>query len=80
MIDLLGNYGKFVCHVGKVMDEAGISITKMRKLTGLNHDVVKKYYYDTVTRIDKDVLARMAHILSLHGIDTSNLIEYKNSN
>ena len=42
--------------------------------------MVKKYYYDTVTRIDKDVLARMAHILSLHGIDTSNLIEYKNSN
>ena len=77
MMDLLENYGEFVCHVGKAMDDAGISITEMKKLTGLNHDVVKKYYYDTVTRMDKDVLARMAYILSLHGVDPSNLVEYK---
>lgn len=76
-MDLLDSYGKFVCNVGKAMDEVGISITKMRKLTGLNHDVVKKYYEDSITRIDKDVLARIAYVLSLYGIDPTNLIEYK---
>lgn len=32
MFNLLENYGKFVWHVGKAMDEAGISITKMKKV------------------------------------------------
>ena len=69
VLDVLGNYGK-------AMDEAGISISRMRQLTGLNHEIVKKYYEDSVIRLDKDVLARIAYILILHGVDINNLIEY----
>lgn len=76
VLDVLGNYGHYTCNVGKAMDEAGISISRMRQLTGLNHEIVKKYYEDSVIRLDKDVLARIAYILILHGVDINNLIEY----
>lgn len=58
------------------MDSVGLSVSKMRKLTGLNHEIVKKYYEDQVVRIDKDVFARITYILSLHGISSDNLLEY----
>lgn len=76
VLDMLGSYGEYVCNVGKAMDEAGISISKMRKLTGLNHEIVKKYYEDKVVRIDKDVFARISYILLAHGVDPKNLLEY----
>lgn len=76
ILDMLGNYGEYVCNVGKAMDEAGISISKMRKLTGLNHEIVKKYYEDRVVRIDKDVFARISYILLAHGVDPKDLLEY----
>ena len=76
IIDLLGNYGSYVCHIGDAMDKAGISISKMKRLTGINHEIVKKYYEDRVVRIDKDVFARFTYILSLRGIDPRDLIEY----
>lgn len=75
-LDIYGNYGYYICGIGKAMDSVGISISKMRKLTGLNHEIVKKYYEDKVVRIDKDVFARITYILSLYGIDPKDLIEY----
>lgn len=77
ILDMLGNYGHYVCNVGQAMDKAGISISKMRKLTGLNHEIVKKYYEDRVIRIDKDVLARITYVLVAYGIDPNDLIEYQ---
>ena len=44
ILEMLGNYGHYECNVGKAMDKAGISISKMKRLTGLNHEIVKKYY------------------------------------
>lgn len=76
ILDLFGNYGRYKCNVGKAMDEAGISISKMRKLTGLNHEIVKKYYEDQILRVDKDVFAKISYVLLLHQADISNLLEY----
>ena len=76
VFDMFENYGHYVCNVGKAMDKAGISISKMRKLTGLNHEIVKKYYEDKIVRIDKDVLARITYVLISYGIEPKNLIKY----
>ncbi len=76
IFELMGDYGKYVCNVGKAMDKVGISISKMRKLTGLNHEIVKKYYNDQVIRVDKDVFARLSYVLSKQGIDPASLFEY----
>lgn len=76
ILEMLGDYGYYVCNVGKAMDQAGISISKMRKLTGLNHEIVKKYYEDKIIRIDKDVLARITYVLVAYGIEPYELVEY----
>lgn len=79
MMDVYGlfnNYGNYSCNVGKLMDEAGISISKMGRLTGLNHDIVKKYYNDQIQRIDKEVLAKITYVLMQYGLDTNHVIEY----
>lgn len=76
ILDMLGSYGSYVCNIGPAMDKVGISVSKMRKLTGLNHEIVKKYYEDNVVRIDKDVLARITYVLVAYGIDPKSLIEY----
>ncbi len=75
-LDMFINYGHYECHVGRAMDKAHISISKMRKLTGLNHEIVKKYYEDKIIRIDKDVLARISYVLLQVGIDPNDLVEY----
>ncbi len=74
ILSLFDNYGEYICNIGKAMDKAGISISKMRRLTGLNYEIVKKYYEDN--RMDKDVLARITYVLSAYGIDPNELIEY----
>ena len=76
ILEMLGNYGHYVCNVGQAMDKAGISISKMRRLTGLNHEIVKKYYEDRVVRIDKDVLSRITYVLVACGIDPKDIVEY----
>lgn len=76
ILEMLGNYGHYVCNVGSAMDKAGISISKMRRLTGLNHEIVKKYYEDKIIRMDKDVLSRITYVLVACGIDPKELIEY----
>ena len=76
MFVLFNNYGNYNCNVGKIMDQAGISISKMGQLTGLNHDIVKKYYSDQIQRIDKDVISKISYVLIQYGQDISNIIEY----
>lgn len=76
ILDLLGSYGHYECRIGRAMDKAGISISKMRRLTGLNHEIIKKYYEDRIVRIDKDAFSRMSYILMLSGIDPKSLLEY----
>lgn len=76
MLELFENYGKYVCNVGKLMDQAGISISKMRRLTGINHEIIKKYYNNQIQRIDKDVLSRITYVLIQYGQDISNIVQY----
>lgn len=76
ILDMLGSYVSYVYNIGPAMDKVGISVSKMRKLTGLNHEIVKKYYEDNVVRIDKDVLTRITYVLVAYGIDLKSLIEY----
>ena len=75
ILEMLGNYGHYVCNIGAAMDKAGISISKMRRLTGLNHEIVKKYYEDRIVRIDKDVLARITYVLVACGINPKEIIK-----
>lgn len=76
VLGLFDEYGTYKCNVGKAMNNAKISISKMAKLTGLNYDIIKKYYVDQIQRIDKGVLSKISYVLIQCGTDISNLVEY----
>jgi putative transcriptional regulator len=71
------NYGSIELQIGKKMKEKNISCYQMSKLTGLRYEVVKRYYNNSIYRIDLDVLSRMLYILEC---DISEIMIYNSQN
>lgn len=67
------DYGKIESNLKKVMDEKNVSIYQICRLTGLKFEVVKKYYDNTITRYDSDVVAKFCFVLEC---DSSDIISY----
>lgn len=67
------DYGKLESNLKKVMNEKNISIYQICRLTGLKFEVVKKYYDNTITRYDSDVVAKFCFVLEC---DSSDIISY----
>lgn len=57
----------------KVMDEKNVSIYQICRLTGLKFEVVKKYYNNTITRYDSEVVAKLCFVLEC---DSGDIISY----
>lgn len=73
-ISELKDYGKIEIKLGQLMDEFGISIYQMTKLTGLKHTTVKSYYKNApITRVDLDVISKFCYVL---GCKIEDIIEY----
>jgi len=73
-ISELKDYGKVEIKLSSIMDEYGISIYQMTKLTGLKHTTVKAYYTNQpITRIDLDVIAKFCYVLDCK---IEDIIEY----
>lgn len=71
---LYKDYGKIVFDLKTIMDKKGITISKIVKITGLHHKVVRRYYEGTVERYDKDVLAKFCFVLDCK---LSDIMYYK---
>ena len=56
------------------IDSRGISRYRLAKGTGIQYHIIDKYYKNTVTRFDSDILDRVCDYLGCNIID---LIEYK---
>ncbi|MBR5452305.1 MAG: helix-turn-helix transcriptional regulator [Clostridia bacterium] len=56
------------------IDTKGVTRYKLSKETGIQYHIVDKYYKNTVTRFDSDVLDRICNCLDCN---ISDLIEYK---
>ena len=74
--NILSNYGEYKVNIGAEMDRLGISISKMGRLTCVNHGVIKKYYEGRVVRVDCDVFARITYVILRHNGNIDNLLEY----
>ncbi len=66
-------YGSIKCNLKSLMQENNISKTKLVKKTGLHHKVIERYMTDSITKLDKDVLAKLCYILNC---DLTELISY----
>lgn len=67
------NYGKIESNLKEVMNKKNITIYQLCRLTGLKYEVVKKYYYNTITRYDSDVVAKFCYVLDCN---VSDIISY----
>lgn len=73
-INELKDYGKIEIKLSSIMDEIGISVYQMTKLTGLKHTTVKSYYNNApITRIDLDVISKFCYVLECK---IEDIIEY----
>lgn len=67
------DYGSIYLKINQLMNERGITISKMVKLSGLHHNVVQRYYHNKTERYDTDVLAKFCYILEC---DISDVLFY----
>ena len=72
-IFLYKDYGKIVFDLKTIMDKKKITISKIAKITGLHHKVVRRYYEGTVERFDKEVLSKLCFVL---GCDLQDIMHY----
>lgn len=57
-------YGEIHIRIEELIERAGISKTKLGQQAQLQHSQVSGYCRDTVTRFDRDVLARICTVLN----------------
>ena len=70
----MGEKGKIIIHLEKLLAKSGLSKNKFCQRSELQRGQLNAYLHNTITRLDMDVLARMCHTL---GCDVSELLEYK---
>lgn len=73
-IYILRDYGKINIKLKEILDKKGISRNKLCNMIATNYDLINRYYNNKVTRVDLDILSRMAFVLECDIID---LLEYK---
>lgn len=57
------DYGYIKYDIKTIMDKKKLSKNQIVKKTGLHHQVIERYMNDSVTRFDRDVLAKLCYVL-----------------
>jgi len=73
-IYVLKNYGKIDIHLKNIIDEKGISRSRLATMVAMNYDLVNRYYNNKVTRVDLDVIARFCYVLNC---ELDEILTYK---
>lgn len=73
-IYILKNYGKIDIHLKKIIDDKGISRSRLATMVAMNYDLVNRYYNNKVTRVDLDVIARFCYVLKC---DVDEILTYQ---
>lgn len=66
-------YGTIRVTLNKVVEKSGLSRTKVIHRAEMQPTQFNKYYFNTVTRLDTDVLARLCTVLNCQ---ISDLLEF----
>lgn len=67
------DYGYIKYDIKSMMKRKNLTKTQIVKKTGLHHQVIERYMNDTITRYDKDVLAKLCYVLDC---DLDEIIRY----
>ncbi len=71
----VNDYGKIDVCLKEVLDVRGLSRYYLAKNTNTRFEVIDKWYYNKVERLDLDVLARICYVLNC---SPSDIIKYNN--
>ncbi len=66
-------YGKVIFKFNQMIDKKGLNVNQVSKITGIKHQVIKKWYQGEISKIDVDVLAKLCYVLECK---ISDVIEY----
>lgn len=58
------DYGLIYFDINEIMKKRGISQTQLVKRTGLHNQIIERYMNGSITRYDKEVLAKICYVLS----------------
>lgn len=73
-IFILKNYGRIKVNIKEIMKEKNVTRNKLSVLTGATYNVINRYYNNSISRVDLDVLARICYVLDC---DIKDIIEYE---
>lgn len=58
------DYGYIKYNIASIMKERNISKNQITKKTGLHHQIIDRYITGSITRLDKEVLAKLCYVLN----------------
>lgn len=70
-------YGKMDICLAEILDSKNMTRNALARATDTRFEVVKKWYNNTITTIDLDVLARFCYVLDC---EPQDLIKYSGNN
>lgn len=73
----LVDYGKIEIHLKDILDSRELSKNYLAKAADTRFEVIKKWYDNSIERMDLDVLARICYVLDC---SPSDIIKYNNCN
>ncbi|MBR0491979.1 MAG: helix-turn-helix transcriptional regulator [Clostridia bacterium] len=76
-IYILKNYGVTKIKLKEILLEKGISRNKLCSLVGANFDLINRYYNNSISRVDLDIISRFCYVLNCN---ISDILEYTPSN
>ena len=68
------NYGHIKYDIAELMKAKKLTKTQIVKRTGLHHQVIERYMNDTITRFDREVLAKLCYVLDC---DLKDIMSYE---
>lgn len=57
------DYGYIVYDIRAIMKKRHLTKNQILKKTGLHHQVIDRYMSNSITRFDKDILAKLCYVL-----------------
>lgn len=57
------NYGYILYDIKPIMKKRNLSRSQIAKMTGLHHQIIERYMNNSVTRFDREVLAKLCYVL-----------------
>lgn len=73
-IFMLKNYGNIRINLKNILEDKKISRNKLCNMIGANYDLITRYYNNSVSRIDLDIIARICFVLNC---SISDIIVYE---